>query len=141
LLQRLIEFASNHPFLVGAAALMGIVVIAYEWRARSQSSASVSPNEAVQLMNSGAILVDVRSPSDFREGHIQGARNVPGADIAAGAKTLEKFRDKPVITCCLSGATSGAAARELKRQGFTSVSNLRGGLTAWTGDNLPLVKG
>jgi rhodanese-related sulfurtransferase len=87
------------------------------------------------------VLVDVRSANQFKDGHINGARNVPGDQIAAGAAALEKLKDKTLIMCCDSGTTSGAAARKLMQQGFNQVFNLRGGLAAWRQDNLPVVKG
>jgi rhodanese-related sulfurtransferase len=140
-MDRLLEYVSNHPFLVGAAGLMALVVLAYELRQRAHSAASVSPGEVVRLMNGGAVLVDVRSANQFKDGHINGARNVPGDQIAAGAAALEKLKDKTLIMCCDSGTTSGAAARKLMQQGFNQVFNLRGGLAAWRQDNLPVVKG
>lgn len=139
-LQRLLEYATNHPFLAAAAALMALVVLAYELRSRAQSAASVAPADAVRLVNGGAVLVDVRSPADFKAGHIGGARNVPGSDIVGGAKALEKHREKTLVMCCETGATSASAARELARQGFKNVVNLRGGLAAWRQDNLPVVR-
>jgi rhodanese-related sulfurtransferase len=140
-MDRLLEYVSNHPFLVGAAGLMALVVLGYELRQRAHSAASVSPGEVVRLMNGGAVLVDVRSANQFKDGHINGARNVPGDQIAAGAAALEKLKDKTLIMCCDSGTTSGAAARKLMQQGFNQVFNLRGGLAAWRQDNLPVVKG
>jgi rhodanese-related sulfurtransferase len=140
-MDRLLEYLGNHPLLVGAAGLMALVVIGYELRQRANATAAVSPGEAVRLMNGGAVLMDVRSANQFRDGHINGARNVPGDQIAAGAAAIEKLKDKMVIVCCESGTTSGAAARRLTGLGFKQVYNLRGGLGAWRQDNLPVVKG
>ena len=100
-----------------------------------------SHGEILVVIDDDAVLVDVRSVNQFKDGHIIGARNVPGDQIADGAKALEKFRDQTIITCCDSGATSGAAARRLTELGFSRVVNLRGGLTAWRQDNLPVSKG
>jgi rhodanese-related sulfurtransferase len=140
-MDRLLEYVGNHPFLVGAAGLMALVVLAYELRQRAHGAASVPPSEVVRLMNSGAVLVDVRSTNQFKDGHINGARNVPGDQIVAGAAALEKLKDKTLIMCCDSGATSGAAARKLVQLGYKEVYNLRGGLAAWRQDNLPVIKG
>ena len=90
-------------------------------------------------MNAGAALVDVRSTNQFKDGHISGARNVPGDQIASGVAALDKLKEKTVIVCCDSGVTSGAAARKLTQLGFKQVYNLRGGLSAWRQDNLPVV--
>jgi rhodanese-related sulfurtransferase len=140
-MNQFLEFATNHPFLVGAAVLMTLVVIVYEFRARTQSFGSIGPADAVRLMNQGAVLVDVRDKTAFDAGHIAGARNVPGAAIADGAKPLEKYKEKPVIAYCDTGMTAGSAARQLGRLGFKQAFNLRGGLAAWRQENLPVVKG
>lgn len=79
----------------------------------------------------GATIVDVRTPDEFRSGHVAGAINIPLDRIQEQLKKLDK--SKPVITCCRSGARSGMAADALKRNGFdvynggpwTSVNNLK----------------
>ena len=140
-MDRLLEYIGNHPLLAAGAGLMALVVLGYELRQRAHAAAAVSPTDAVRLMNGGALMVDVRSANQFKDGHINGAKNVPGDQIAAGAPALERFKDKTVIVCCESGVTSGAAARKLAALGFKQVYNLRGGLGAWRQDNLPTVKG
>jgi len=140
-MDRLLEYIGNHSLLAAATGLMALVVLGYELRQRLHAAAAVSPTDAVRLMNDGAVLIDVRSSNQFKDGHINGARNVPGDQIAAGAPSLDKFKDKTVIVCCDSGVTSGAAARKLTELGFKQVFNLRGGLGAWRQDNLPTVKG
>lgn len=139
-MQQLLEFAGNHPFLVGALVLMAIVVAVHEFRARTQSFGSIAPSEAVRLMNQGGVLIDIRAKEAFDAGHIVGARNVPGAAIADGAKSIEKWKEKPVIAYCDSGMTAGSAARHLARLGFKQAYNLRGGLAAWRQENLPVTK-
>jgi rhodanese-related sulfurtransferase len=139
-MSQLLQFATNHPFLVSAAVLMLLLVVFYEVRAASQSKGAIAPAEAVRLMNQGAVLIDIRDKAAFDAGHIAGAKNVPGAAIADGAKALEKYKEKPVIAYCDSGSTAGAAVRQLLRLGFKQPMNLRGGLAAWRADNLPVVK-
>jgi rhodanese-related sulfurtransferase len=141
-MDRLLEYVSNHPLLAGAAGLMALVVLGYEFRQRATAASAISPSEAVRLMNDGAVMVDIRSTNQFKDGHVSGARNIPGDQIADGAAPLQKLgKDKVVITCCDSGITSGAAARKLAQLGFKQVFNLRGGLGAWRQDNLPVTKG
>ena len=139
-MQQFLQYVANHYWLVGAAAVMAALVAVHEFRARTAAFASISPSEAVRLVNAGALLVDIRPREAFDAGHIAGARNVPGAAIAEGAAALERFKDKAVIAYCDSGMTAGAAARHLGRLGFAKAYNLRGGLAAWRQDNLPVVK-
>lgn len=139
-MDRLLEYATRHPLLVGGTVLLALVAAAYEFsRARSGSQA-VGPSDAVRLLNQGAVLVDVRAQAEFDSGHIIDARHVPQEDLPKAGEMLKRYRDKVVITCCDSGARSSSAARVLGTQGFTKVVNLRGGLQAWRAENLPLVK-
>ncbi len=140
-MDRLLDYFTNHPFLAGGLGLMVLVVIAYEMRRHGLGASTVAPNDAIRMMNEGAVLVDLRPPNQFKDGHIAGARNIPGDQIADGAKALEKLGGKTLIMCCDNGSTAGAALRTLARAGFKNVFSLRGGLTAWRNDNLPIVKG
>ncbi|HVZ57874.1 MAG TPA: rhodanese-like domain-containing protein [Chitinophagaceae bacterium] len=69
------------------------------------------------LVEQGAVIVDVRSAAEFRSGHIKGAINVPLQDLKSQVSSLKKL-NKPVITCCLSGARSRSASDFLKQQGM-----------------------
>jgi rhodanese-related sulfurtransferase len=140
-MNRLIEFAGNHPYLVAAAVLMLVIVIVSEMRARIQEFAAVAPADAIRMMNHGALVIDVRDNAAFDGGHIVDARNMPLKELPTSAEGLKRNKEKPVITCCDTGMNGGTAARELGKLGFTKVFNLRGGLGAWRQDNLPLVRG
>jgi len=140
-MDRLLDYFTNHPFLAGGLVLMALVVVAYEIRRQSQGSTAVAPNDAIRMMNEGAVLVDVRPANEFKDSHIAGARNVPGDQIAGDAKALEKLSGKTLIMCCDSGSMASAAVRTLARAGLKNVFSLRGGLAAWRHDNLPVVKG
>jgi len=139
-MDRLLEYATRHPFLVGGTVVLALAALVYEIsRARSGGQA-VGPIDAVRLLNQGALMLDVRSKTEFDSGHVIDARHIPQDQVAGSGETLKKYREKVVITCCESGTRSGAAARVLQAQGFTKVVNLRGGLQAWRAENLPLVK-
>jgi rhodanese-related sulfurtransferase len=140
-MNRLFEYTTNHPFLVAAAAILFVLVVIVEIRQRARGSNVVSVNEAVLLANKGAVVVDVRSAADYAAGHIIDARNIPASELASHADQLKKYKEKPVLVYCENGFASAAAARALRGQGFTKVVTLRGGLTAWRQENLPLVKG
>ena len=83
-------------------------------------------------------IVDVRTEAEYTKGHIDGAIL---ADISSGqfqevASGLDK--DKPVFVYCLSGGRSSSAASQLQQMGFTSITNLSGGMLAWQSANLPV---
>jgi rhodanese-related sulfurtransferase len=138
-MDHLLPFIQKHPLLISGIVLLAIAGIVIELRHRLSAAVAVGPTDAVRLMNSGALVIDVRAADAFALGHIIDARHIPQAELAAQADTLKKYREKPVIVCCDSGATSGSSAGILKGLGFTKVVNLRGGLSAWKQDNLPLV--
>jgi len=139
-MDRLLDYSINHPLLAGGLVLMALVVLAFEMRQRGALSAAIGPNEAVRLMNEGAVLVDLRSANQYKDGHITGAKNLPGDQVAADPKALEKLASKTVVLYCDDGATTAAAQRTLERAGIRNVFSLRGGLAAWKQENLPVVK-
>jgi cysteine synthase/rhodanese-related sulfurtransferase len=99
----------------------------------------ISGDEAAALVRSGAVLFDVRTPKEYNGGHIEDAANVPLADLTAGtASGLPDARTTPIITICAVGKRSLNALLLLKAQGYEKVKSVRGGMTAWTADNLPL---
>lgn len=139
-MDKLLEYIARHPLLVGGTAALAAAVLVYELSRAKSSGQAVGPLDAVRLLNQGALLLDVRSKGEFDSGHVIDARHVPQEDLAASGESLKKYREKVIVTCCETGARSSAAARVLKAQGYTKVVNLRGGLAAWRGENLPLVK-
>ena len=139
-MERFLEYVAQHPVLVGGTAALALAVAAYEVSQLRDGGKNVSPAEAVGLLNHGALLLDVRSKDEFDAGHVIDARHLPQAELSDGLEKFAKFRDKVVITFCESGMRSGGAARALRAAGFTKVVNLRGGLRAWQGENLPLVR-
>ena len=140
-MERLIEYTNHHPWLVGALVLVSIVVVLYEMRAQSESRASVSPQDMVRLMNQGALLIDLRPLEQYTAGHVGGARQMSGDQILKASDTLKKYKEKAVVVYDDSGSLSAAAVRQLAAQGFTKAFNLRGGLSAWRTENLPLTRG
>jgi phage shock protein E len=74
-----------------------------------------------ELIANGAIVLDVRSPSEFKDGHIKGALNFPLQNLTTQMNKLKK--EQVLITCCRSGSRSGMAKRMLKSNGFLQVHN------------------
>jgi rhodanese-related sulfurtransferase len=139
-MQRLLEYFAHHPYLSGGAVVMAVLVLANELRERVQAFAAVSAMQAVQMMNQGALVLDVRSKDTYEAGHIGEARNISAADLDTQADSLKKWRDRNVIIYCDSGVSAAGAARKLAKLGFAKVFNLAGGLDAWRKENLPVVK-
>ena len=139
-MERLIEYAGNHPWLVAAAVVALLAVIAFELRQRQNDFAAASPQDVIRMMNQGALMLDLRNPDTFAAGHIQGARRMDSAEILKAGETLKKYKEKAVVVYCESGSLGASAARILTGQGFTKVVNLAGGIAAWRAEGLPVAK-
>ena len=79
----------------------------------------------------GAVLLDVRTPDEYRQGHIPGSKNVPLQSISKVAGMIDN-KSTPIFVQCLSGARSRQAAAILKQMGYTNVKNI-GGISAYAG--------
>ena len=99
---------------------------------------NVSAAEAQQLLNSGALLLDMRSKGERQASLIPGSKHIPVEQLASELGQLPKSK---VIVCqCASGHRSGIAARQLRAQGFDARS-LSGGITAWKNAGFPVREG
>jgi len=75
-----------------------------------------------ELVKQGATIIDVRTKGEYAGGHIRGSVNIPLDKLADNINKL-KGKDKPIITCCASGARSASAKGVLTSRGFTNVHN------------------
>ncbi len=95
------------------------------------SALSISATEAQSLKN--AIFLDVREPDEWASGHIPDAVNQPLSRLTSG-EVRTPPNDQPCVVYCAGGSRGELAARLLKQAGHPDVRNLRGGLTAWSGE-------
>jgi rhodanese-related sulfurtransferase len=137
---QLVEFASNHVWLVIGLIAAWSAVMFYEMRLRAQGATHVSSADAVRLINKGALVIDVRKPDEFQTGHIVNARNIALDRIQQDDDAIKKQKDKILLAVCGDGATSGRAAGLLRKAGYENTFSLKGGLAGWRADNLPVVK-
>jgi phage shock protein E len=89
----------------------------------------VSGSQARNLVQHGAFLLDVRTPAEFADGHIDGAVNIPVQQLAQRMDELPG-EQHPIVLYCRSGKRSGTAARMLRRNGYRNLHDL-GAMTAW----------
>lgn len=136
----IVAFANAHPILASIVVAFLVAVIAYEARLKGRGIVQVSTNMAVQLINKGAAIIDVRPPEAFQTGHIVNARNIPLQQLTNEPDAVKKKKDKVVLTVCDNGAIARRAADILRKAGYESAFSLQGGMAAWRTDNLPLVK-
>jgi phage shock protein E len=70
-----------------------------------------------EMLDNGAVIIDVRTPAEFQGGHVAGSKNIPLQSIQGKVSEIKKI-GKPVVLCCASGARSGQATGFLKQQGI-----------------------
>ena len=139
---RLPEFLANHPTLAMAFfVILGFLVWSL-FQTASRGVRKLSPVDATRLINDeDAVVLDVRTDGEYRQGHILNAMNIPEKMLPAELEKLSKYRSRPIITTCRTGQTSASAGNTLRKNGFEKVYSLHGGILAWEGANLPLSKG
>lgn len=140
-MDHLVQYIHDHTLLAALTVAVAVIAIVVEMRARGESFAAVSPQEAIQLMNRGALAIDLRPRDQYAAGHVSGARHMDGEQILKSGEQLKKHKQKPVIVYCERGSLAAAAVKKLREQGFGQAVALRGGLTAWRAENLPVEKG
>ena len=140
MIDQLFEFSGNHPLLVTGIVVAWLAVMVYEIRLKSQGFSHVTAGEAVRLINKGAVVLDVRKPEAYAQGHIVNARNVDANELSQNKGLLEKYKKKVVLTVCDSGMSSNRAAMQLRRDGVEQAFSIRGGLAGWKNDNMPIEK-
>lgn len=135
------DFIKQNALLIGLAIGSGVALLWPMLNRGASGVNNISSTEAVVLMNRAKpLILDVRDATEFAAGHIQGAKHIPVAELAARMKEIEKFKDKPVLVHCQKGMRATAACSILKAQSFSQLHNLQGGLNAWVEAKLPLVK-
>lgn len=136
------QFVQNNIWLILLAVASGVMLIWPIISSRIQGGSEVGTLEAVQLINRrDALVLDVRDDSEFAAGHIPNAKHIPLARLDQSIRELEKFKTRPVVVTCRSGAISGKACALLRKNGFKEVFRLKGGIVSWEQASLPVEKG
>lgn len=108
------------------------------------SVATITPKQLHERVQSGAKveLLDVRTPVEFREAHVEFARNVPLDQFnAAQLLSQRNGNDEPLYVICRSGNRARQAAEKIQAAGYANVVNVEGGTQAWDQAGLPIVRG
>jgi len=134
-MENIIEFIANNTMLSLAVLTAGLAAIFNELRIKAQSLGSLSPAQAVQLINGGAQIVDVRPAEEYATAHMIGAQNMTPSELANSKKLKAK---KGVLLVCANGSKSTKALVELRKAGFENSFSLKGGIAAWQQENLPV---
>jgi rhodanese-related sulfurtransferase len=99
---------------------------------------SISPAQAQEMIQKGekVTLIDVRTPDEFTQEHIEGAILIPLQTLDKNLGLIANVKNQKIIVYCHSGSRSVAASRLLADNGFTPL-NVKGGITEWKAQGLP----
>ena len=94
---------------------------------------SISQDEAKAMMTDGNVILDVRRPDEFAEGHIPGAICIPNEMIDKTPPPELPDKDAVILVYCRSGRRSKEASKKLADMGYTNIYEF-GGINTWTGE-------
>ncbi|GAB6063387.1 rhodanese-like domain-containing protein [Deferrisoma palaeochoriense] len=116
---------------VWGAVVSGVLVLLFAAGARAEVRALDTQDVRALLNREGAevFLLDVRTPGEYRRGHIPGAVLIPMNEVPARLREIPQ--DKKIVVVCASGARSAAVARFLDSRGYPWVANYTGGVFDW----------
>ena len=133
-------FIAHHLGLFYLFAVTLLALLFVEGIRIRRSRGALRPAEAVLLINKqNAVVIDIRNQDHFRKGHIVDAICMPAHDLTSNGKKLNKYKNKPLLLVCNTGMDSQKAAASLSKQGYNAFI-IAGGMRAWSGADLPLVK-
>ncbi|MCB8746007.1 rhodanese-like domain-containing protein [Rhodoferax sp. U2-2l] len=104
-------------------------------------SPSVDVAQGASMQSQGALMIDVREPSEYAAGHAPGTQLIPLGQLESRLQELAAHKDKPVVLICRSGSRSGQAQELMAKAGFTQALNVEGGMNAWVKAGLPVLTG
>lgn len=134
-----IEFAINH-YLLSFSLVCVIFLLIQDLISNSFNKfENVSPLIAVTKMdNEDTVVIDVREPHEFTKSHIENAINIPLGKLEEKLSSLEKYKLRPVIVTCQTGARAVPACKTLAKTGFEQLFCMQGGMQSWEDNKLPI---
>lgn len=95
-----------------------------------------------RLERGGSLLIDVREPDEYRQGHLSGAINIPRGMLEFKISNEPALQDlaRPIIVYCKTSGRAALSVVALQSMGFTNVISLAGGFDAWAGEGRPVAK-
>ena len=138
------SIALPRHWLFFGSVLVFATVIAHSGGPAKQASfdsPGVSVPDAIALIDSGALVIDVRERSVSAGSHLPGALLIPLEVVAAHLSRMELSKAHTIVVYCNQGAGRGpAAVQALTQAGFTNVVNLQAGIEGWRAAGLPTAK-
>lgn len=140
-MEEFIDFASRHYFLFAALTAIIILIIVNEVKQFTKGFKELSPADAVLLINKdNALVLDIREANELSQGSIIGAKHIALTTLNDKIDSVSDDKEKPIIVVCKMGSRSSQACKLLLKNSYTKVFGLKGGITAWINDQLPITK-
>jgi len=140
-MQEYFDFIGHNTLLFIALAAVVALIIITELRRATKGYKEILPSEAVRLINKeDAIVLDVREANELGQGSIIDAKHIALSALPDRLDGLTKDKDKPILVFCKVGNKSTQACKLLLKNSYTNVFGLKGGITAWANDQLPITK-
>lgn len=121
--------------VVAVFAFVGVSLVQAEALPASADVKQVAESQA-----RGVYLLDVRESDEFAEVHAKGAVLIPLGQLSSRLNEIAQYKNKPVAVICRSGRRSAQGVEILRKAGFTQVSNVSGGTSAWVDAGLPVIR-
>ncbi len=135
------SFIYDNFILFAALGVILALILRMEIKRATRGFKDITPPEAVQIINKeDAFILDVRESNELAQGSIRNAKHLALSVLKQRVDELKSYADKPVIAYCKAGNRSTEACAILKKNNFTNVMSLKGGIEAWKVANLPVVK-
>lgn len=102
----------------------------------------VAVADASQAIQGAALLLDVREPAEYQQGHLAGAINIPRGllEFKMGSAPEFEARDQAIVLYCKTSGRAALAAASLKQMGYVNVTSIAGGYDAWAAAGMETVK-
>jgi len=117
------KYINPRQITLVALILLTALLINYGFAGSGNADAA---RQAWPMIEQGALLIDVRTPQEFAQGHINGAINIPWEETSTLMSAIGNDKHRPVVVYCRSGNRSGKAKAVLERQGYTDIFNATG---------------
>ncbi len=127
-------------FVAGIVVLVAGTLILGGCTSKASAITNVNVKDfATKTQEAGVITLDVRTPGEFSQGHIQGAMNIDVEASTFDSEIAKLDKTKAYAVYCHSGNRSGVATQTMAKAGFTHLFNLENGISDWMAQGMPTV--
>jgi phage shock protein E len=122
---------------------LALVACAITFMAEAAGPGSIEPKalgDRIAWADQALVVLDVRTPAEYAEGHVPGAINIPNGELAARVAELADAKGRDIVVYCRSGVRAAQALDVLGKSGFKRLFHLQGDYNRWTEEKRPTVK-